>query len=177
MKWISLLMLYIAFVFLVVVSFWGCKKSVANPGIGDSYMRYKLNGVKKDYNGCSAQFLDPVNGIYGVGIAGASTNDPSNDFSITLFSKTAVSQGAAFGADLVTGTYFAQAILAYVEGTKGYGSATTFITPSAKVSVKITELGSTYVKGTFSGTLYSDNGVYTTVVYTVTEGEFNAKRN
>ena len=177
MKLISLLLRYAAFVFLAVCSFWGCKKSVANTGLGDSYMRFKLNGTKKDYGAASATFLAQTSGVYGVGIAGVNVNDPTNIFSITLYSKTAVSQGAGFTADYVTGTFFPQGTLAYVEGSKGYGSSTTFITPAAKVTVQITELSATYVKGTFSGTLYADNGNFTTVIYAVTEGEFNAKRN
>jgi hypothetical protein len=176
MKKNHFLMLYAALLLFFVCSFGGCKKSTPSAGLGDSYMRYKLNGTKKDYNGCSAVFLSAVNGIYGVGIAGASSNDPSNDFSITLFAKTALSQGQTFTAGLVTGTYYTQGGLAYVEGSKSYSSAGTIINPAAKVSVIITELSSTYVKGTFSGTLYSDASNYTTVAYTVTEGEFNAKR-
>ncbi|MES1223212.1 MAG: hypothetical protein ABUT20_47400 [Bacteroidota bacterium] len=176
MKKYHFLMLYTVLFSLLLITFAGCKKSAETAVAGDSYMRYKLNGTKKDYNFCSATFLSAVNGIYSTGIAGANSNDPSNDFSITLFSKTPLSQGATFTAALVPATYFTQGQLAYVQSSKGYTSAGTVINPAAKVSVIITELSSTYVKGTFSGTLYSDADNYTTVVYTVTEGEFNAKR-
>ncbi|HVU55611.1 MAG TPA: hypothetical protein VHD83_11175 [Puia sp.] len=156
-----------------------CKKSGGSGSTGgDYYMKFKLNGTQKSYSTVSA-VTSETGGYHTLALSGAAaTSAQSGEAMVILLnSTTAFTAGQTFSATMLRGIPAIQALLSYAESSqsgKGYTSSYPNITPGATATVTITAIDAAHVKGTFSCQLV-DESDYTTVKYTVTEGEFNSR--
>lgn len=137
------------------------------------YMKFKANGTQVNFTTSSALILKDTSGygFYEMGIAGV-TSSASDQFGLALYSYSAPSTGLSFTGGIIPTPNQPAAFLTY--GI--YSTQTTYTSlPSTnnEVSVVFTEVTDNYIKGTFSGNLYSD---LTTLKYKITDGEFYAYR-
>lgn len=156
-----------------------CSKSKDNnnntPGSG-YYLRFKLNGVQKDYPMSTIEVDDVIAGVYGSTISGADPSNLTTIFNIMLLDNTALHTGT-YNQAVIPGTYHTRGQLNYIDNGNSYSSISLVLNPAATATINITEISATAVKGTFSGTLYDATGPYTAVTHTITEGVFYSKRN
>jgi hypothetical protein len=167
-------------VILLAVStlfFASCKKDSSNNNGSDYYIRAKLNGEQKEFKVNVAAVKGALaSNVYTLVINGNSSNE---QFNIALWSdKDDFQAGKTFSIDApAVGSYNT---LAYVtpigSADPSYMWVTTYawdVVPET-MTVTITEATSTYIKGTFSGTIYQD--IETSVnSKAITEGSFSAK--
>jgi len=156
-----------------------CKKS-GGPGSSDStyYMKFKLDGTQKKYT-TVAGVMSEANGYHTLVLSGAAATSAQGGeaMNILLNSDDAFTAGETFSAEMLAGTPAIQALLSYADNSlsgKGYTSSYPNLTPEATAQVTISSISATQVKGTFSCKLV-DESDFTTVKYTVTEGEFNIR--
>lgn len=174
-----------------------CKKSggTANTGNGNSggyYMRFDLNGKAVDYESDPNATLSFLSGLalYNGALSAYSNiyNGAKDAVVITLFSTTAISAGVGYNDPLKAlagnGDPEPQAEVFWFDSTGvSWITAGAFSDANGNVSlpgvvanakVTITDLTSTYVKGTFSGTVYRPDFAVSNVI---SDGEFYLKRN
>jgi hypothetical protein len=186
-------LLYLAAV--LSIFFFNCKKSSSGPGNGSGsgyYMRCKLNGASVEYNSqafagishlTSDNLYTCVMGAYKDVNAGA-----KNAFTITIFSANPIAAGVGYNDPLKaqggSGNTIPQTTIFWYDATgAGYLTAgalsdNTGSTPIsgvvANAQLTITELTSTYLKGTFSGTAYRSDFASSEAI---TDGEFYLRRS
>lgn len=188
MKRINLLFL------VILVAFSGCKKgeSPANEETGEFYIRFKVDGVQKNYtaqilNNRVSFFLLPEYNFYIASIIGlnnlqdAQVAPVKNFISISVRSKDQIKPNIDYqlnNAVPYSGINFSGIELVYHdEHGEGFGALllqsnypSLFIGDEAQVH--FSEITSTYAKGTFSAMAYSTN--FRTEI-AITDGEFYLK--
>lgn len=185
---------------VVVVSTPGCKKSGGGSGgSGGSnsngngyYMKFKLNGVQTEFDSqpfAGISYSSQEN-IYTCVIAAYKDVNAGlkNTVAITLFSNSAIATGVNYNdpakAKEANGDIMPQNTIFYYDSTaNGYLTLGEFADANgniplpgvvANAQLVITEMTSTSIKGTFSGTVYKSSTLNT--YYTITDGEFYLKR-
>ncbi len=156
-----------------------CKKS--SPGSASNspyYIKFKLNGVQKNYSTVAAASTKG-SGYYLLVMDGATATNANNGEAliIELASPTTFAANTTFMPAFINGgAAVIGALLTYSDNTQsaGYTSSYPNLTTNPKASVTITDLSTTTIKGTFTATLVS-GADYTTVKYQVTDGEFYMK--
>lgn len=157
----------------------GCKKS--SPGSTSSspyYIKFKLNGVQKNYSTVAAA-ATKGSGYYLLVMEGVTATNANNGEAliIQLASPTDFAANTTFKPAFInSGAAVIGALLTYSDNTQsaGYTSSYPNLTNNPDASVTITALSTTTIKGTFTATLVSGTD-YTTVKYHVTDGEFYMK--
>lgn len=175
-----------------------CKKSNAdnsgNNQNSEYYLRFKANGVKKEYTSQPAAIFTKVtsDGVYG-GLFDAYkdyTAGVQDVVSIIIFSSNPVVANISYHDPLKTiktdQTAVPQILLTYTDEHKNTFQSmgpigdengnTIFAGVVADAQVTITELTSTYIKGTFSGSTYLSTDISLQQKQAITEGEFYLKR-
>ena len=176
MKTLSLLCIALA---AIALTFSSCKKSSNNPTpdkTASSSMKFTVNGTAISFNNCGETSLSV------------------NDVTQTLFLGVNVTNGTPSGASLELNiqhdpatfkagqTYQVASSPGQADGATFYYSTNStdeFTSQPANPqgSITITEVTSTTISGTFSGKLFAYNDYAgATVVYTITNGSFTAKR-
>ncbi|MFT3908772.1 MAG: hypothetical protein QM737_05060 [Ferruginibacter sp.] len=187
-KIISVKSMYLAVLFVSAIIFDGCKKDHDNgssDAAGNYYVRFKVDGMNIEYNQGTEGKINTVDGngryicqVIGLkqqfvadkgtmGFVMTSTNpvNTSNTYvnygsSSANIEKAILLQAARFDDN---GTFFA---------SWGDDYATFGILSDTKVN--FTEINSTYIKGTFSATIYKEiDG--NSEKHTITDGEFRVK--
>ncbi|MBS1742374.1 MAG: hypothetical protein JST81_05005 [Bacteroidetes bacterium] len=158
----------------LVISVSSCKKVVPSNVTGSVYyMKYKVDGVQKEYSISGGKTIDTlISGVaYGATVAG-SPNDGSESMGLLLYSTTVISNPQTFDDDNIPGYVLPEGSLDYVTNSGGLSYSSMELT-SPNVEIKITEITSAYIKGTFKGKLKEIDG---SNVVNVTDGEFYAVR-
>lgn len=183
-----------AAIILLSLVFSSCKKSSSSGDPNSSsgyYMRFKLNGAQVEYTSQAFAGLSQVKGdsIYtAVLVAYKDVNaGTKNAVTITVFTKGPLATGIGYNDPLKTrkanGDLLPQTVIFWYDSTAtGYLTAGTLSDASGNVplpgvvanaKLTITDLTSTYVKGTFSGTVYRSDFAKSA---SITDGEFNLRR-
>ena len=157
---------YLSVVCLILFAIASCSKKNDDAAGGTYYMHFKANGVQKEFTtGVQAARAD-TEGLYDCILSGFSA---TANFSIILFDHAPISANFNYTEAILPGTASPYAFIVYQDETN-----TTFISSgqqsNAKASATITELGSNYVKGVFSGVLFSGQ-----TQMNITDGEFYLK--
>lgn len=156
-----------------------CKKSGGSGSAGgDYYMKFKLNSTQKSYSTVSG-VTTAANGYHTLVLSGAAaTSSQGGEAMVILLNSSAdFTAGQTFSATMLQGSPAIQALLSYAENSqsgKGYTSSYPNLTPGATAMVTLSAIDAAHVKGTFSCQLV-DESDYSTVKYTVTDGEFNVR--
>lgn len=173
-----------------------CKKSggsgSSSGNSGGYYLKFNLNGNAIDYTSVPAANLPAVNsdGLYSAVLVAYQNidNGAKNAVTITIFSSTAIAANVAYAdpqkATETNGSQVPEATVFWDDST-GTGYLTAGLLSDANGNVPIagvvadakvmfTELTSTYVKGSFSGTIYNSGNF--SEYNSVTDGEFYLKR-
>jgi hypothetical protein len=181
---------------LVALTLSHCKKSGGpNSGGGNNsgyYMKFNLNGKAVEYDSEPIAELNKVNsdGLYSaVLLAYQNVNaGTKNEVTITVFSSTAIAANVAYDdpqkATETNGSQVPEATIFWEDSTgTGYLSAGEFSDANgnmiisglvANCKLTITELTSSDLKGTFSGTVYNSGNLSVSDV--ITDGEFYLRR-
>jgi hypothetical protein len=173
-----------------------CKKSGGvNGGSGNGsgyYMKFNLNGKAVAYTSEPIAELNKINsdGLYSaVLLAYQDVNaGTKNEVTITVFSSTAIAANVAYDdpqkATETNGSQVPESTVFWEDSTgTGYLTAGEFSDANgnmligglvANARLTITELTSSYLKGTFSGTVYNSGDLST--YDAITDGQFYLKR-
>lgn len=188
-----------AAVFLVLAVVPGCKKSGGSGGgngagsNGSYYMKFKLNGVPVEYDSqpfAGFSYSKP-DSLYTCVIAAYKDINAGlkNAVTITLFSNTAIAAGSYNDPTKATragnGEIVARNTIFYYDSTAtGFLTMGMFVDKNgniglpgvvANAELTISEITSSYIKGTFSGTVYKSSTL--TQTYSISDGEFYLKRS
>ncbi len=188
-----------AAILLCSFAFIGCTKSNDNPssGAGAYYINFKADGVQKQYSSDAEMAItyDADQKIYVCLMGAYKQFDPNmqdssqESLSLLLFNNSTIVSGTTFqDPNKITqadGTQIGQLQITYYDDQKqGYATLGLFTDSTgafpgfpnviADGKVTISELTSSYAKGTFSGTTYWDKDLKTTHV--ITDGQFYVKR-
>jgi hypothetical protein len=182
---------------LVAIALVQCKKNGGSPTgnnatSGTYYMRFTLNGTAVNYTSdpnASLSFLSAL-GLYNGALATYSNIyiGAKDAVIITLFSTKSIAAGIAYNDPLkaqeTSGALMPQAEIFWYDSTGvSWITAGTFSDANGNVSlpgvvadakVTVTDLTTTTVKGTFSGTVYRPDFARYEVI---SNGEFFLKRN
>ena len=161
------------------ILFYSCKKSSTPAPVASvsaSSMSLIYNNTKLSFNNCFEGTASVNNApeiiIIGNNITGSKVSDNSFEVDITADAAT-LKPGAVFQAASSFGQLNVMALFFFPDTTNTY----TTQPASPAGTVTITDVSSTYIKGTFSGKLFaSDDFSATKLLYTVTNGTFVAKR-
>jgi len=181
---------------LVLLSFGQCKKnnSSANAtGNGNGYyLRFKLNGAAVDYE---SQAFISISLLSSSGLntaVAAAYKDVyaglKNAVTITVFSNNPIAANTGYNDPHKSyeknGAWISQSVITWYDSTgTAYLTAGLLADSTGHVSLNgvvadskftITELTTTYAKGTFSGTIYRSDFQRSAVI---SEGQFYLKRN
>ena len=189
---------FICFLSIIAIGLFlsSCKKeSVSNNNADDhNYISFKSDGVEKEYASNSFATFSPADtsGIY-MGFMGAYQNTVGSDqpqISLLLMSEAEYTAGQVFQDPLKTVTHGGvkepQVIITYLEfvdpngfqslglfselvGQPGYLEHTV-----ADAKATITEITASYVKGTFSATVFKSDDP--SLKRVITDGKFYLKR-
>ncbi len=174
MKTLSKIILAVS-LFFTMPALTSCKKAAVGNATNASpyYMKFKLDGVQKNYVIAGGQIIDTLiaGAAYGATIAG-SPEDGSESMGLLIYSTTQITSGMTFNDDNVPGLILPKGNLNYVgdSGNSSYGS---LAITNPGVQITLTELTSTYMKATFSGKMQDVSG---SAILTVTDGELYAVR-
>jgi len=180
---------------LMVLTLPSCKKSSSSgPSSGSGYyMKFKLNGVQVEYDSqpIAALSYSSQDSIYTCVIAAYKDVNAGleNAIAITVLSNSAIVAGAKYDdpakAREVNGEVAPQNTTFYYDSTaNAWLTMGNLVDANGNVSLPgivanaqltITELTSSYMKGTFSGTVYKSSTL--SQYYSITEGEFYLKRS
>ncbi len=175
--------LFFAISLIAIIS---CKKNSGTPAPGTGYLRFTVDGVKVETFPTPAVSLNAISGIYDLGVSGFKDKDFNNEsIIISLGSKTKIDHATSFSSTqlLSSGStvhYPALHILYYdkanAEYTSLFGDNTWTNIPALTATATdavlvITEITASNVKGTFSGTVYSQISI--SKKYKITDGEFS----
>ncbi len=157
-------------IFLLLSTILSCGKDNTAP---ESYMKYRVDGAEQEFDTCyvtiMGQFPNSNPPFYYCSIAGGrygnhgiimtfyNNNDiTAKQYTQSVFERTGLPEGALGG-------YKDQNENLYISWQNGW--------PYYPVKIDITEIASTYIKGTFSGTMRMVSG---TKEVSITEGKFLA---
>ncbi|MDB5090417.1 MAG: hypothetical protein JWR09_4411 [Mucilaginibacter sp.] len=166
--------LFVAILFIAVI-FNSCKKSDSNSPTGTS-MKFTSNGTAISFNSCVAVSATVGNTsevlITGINITNAKPGVSSFEVELTHDVNT-LKAGQTYPA----ASSFSQLDAATLFYFTTESDVFTTQPGNAQGTVSITEVTSANIKGTFSGKLFAeDDFTGTTVLYTITNGSFTAKR-
>ncbi|MDO4729140.1 MAG: hypothetical protein Q4B43_09090 [Bacteroidota bacterium] len=169
-----------SFLSIILVLFVGvlvasCSGGGSEPSTSNTYFRFKLNGVEKNYNNATAdyRFVQSRNkhsSIYVTGreLVGVSSNNPT--LSIQLDAALLDSDDNWVGMDLVAGIYSAQYNTQYILGCNHYVTGLdNYTIDDENFVLNVQYIDKHRAKGTFSGVLKDHNDQ----VMTITNGEFD----
>ncbi|MCO5241035.1 MAG: hypothetical protein M9904_13375 [Chitinophagaceae bacterium] len=172
---------------VITMTLYACKKDGGTErGNGSGfYMKFKLNDVQFEYKGTvEGTFSKPTSTQYGTSAAGLKEAFVANKNNMTLLLATTgeVQKGTSYTSYTSSSSGMQKAKLAQLvfidENGKNYFSWMEEMAPAlpsgteTNAVIKITEAGSGYFKGNFSGVLYSEDY---TVKLVVKDGEFYAR--
>jgi hypothetical protein len=185
-----------AAVLLIACAVPSCKKSSGsgsnnNGGNGSYYMKFKLNGVQVEYDSQPVALIsfNSANNLYTAALLAYKDVNAGlvNAVTMTVMSNTAFAAGASYNDPAkatVNGSMTPETtILYYDAGANGYITLGALADASGNVplpgvvanaKLTITELTATYLKGTFSGTVYKSSDLQQ--VIQITEGQLYLKR-
>ena len=146
---------FILFAAFLSLGFISCKKSSSNTDIAIGTISVSIDGVATTFNYLAKADVPSVTGGYGVRIQGYK-KDPSLSATSLTFSvvrPTAITTGTyvenAGSNPFVEMSYFYDLVLGTGTTSVAYGSTT------SPVTITITDINTSSVKGTFSGELLS----------------------
>jgi hypothetical protein len=181
---------FISISWIAVLAFFlmSCSKDDDDTGTmaGDYYFRFKLNGQQMDYtdpkigHNLSGSFnLVDSEGIYTTSAVAMKTYPTinKNTLSIVLAHPAEFQTGIDYTNFDASGNVVTQVfVLGYYDANSVFYHAEVYSISlfggETDAKVRFSELTSTNMKGTFSGTLYDQSGSVK-----VTQGEFNVPRN
>jgi hypothetical protein len=150
----------------------------------DYYLKFKFDGVDKT-------MINPHGGINisgavpGAAIYGSFAGDTAKESSILILDSLPISTGKTYQCILVLAdgkNAVPQALFNYYDehNTSYYATYTGYITgpdPELAINVRLSEITSGHLKGSFDATVkkYYDKPPY--VLHQLTDGEFNLKRD
>ena len=158
-----------------------CKKEIPEPsapGTSSFYMRFKANGIQKEFTATTAFFF----GSSQCALNGGTNDSTGNAFTIDLYSgNTPIQVNATYNETETVpapGSYTPSAYFGYAINSPSIYNYSSWIANTTEhsvyqCSVKILELDALHVKGTFSGKVRSQQG---SNFITISNGEFNVKR-
>jgi hypothetical protein len=140
----------IVFAFLCFILFCGCKKdSVDNIKIGT--IKVEINGTDYTFSVRSKATRLSVTGGFGVEIQGDYKTNSTTNLSFSVVRPSAITVGTYVenggGNPLVRMIHCTEVLIPCLTRASNYGS------PTNPVSITITDITSSYVKGTFKGEL------------------------
>ena len=179
---------FISWFAILAIFFQGCSKDDDDSGTvaGDYYFRFKLDGQQMDYtdpkigHNLSGSFnLVDSKGIYTTSAVAMKTYPTINKNTLTIV----LAHPAEFQTDIdytnfdASGNVVTQVfVLGYYDANSVFYHAEIYSIPlfggETDAKVRFSEITSTNMRGTFSGTLYHQSGSVK-----VTQGEFNVPRN
>ena len=180
---------------LVTLILSDCKKSGGSSGSGNGsgyYLKFNLNGKAVEYDSEPIAELNKINsyGLYSAVLLAYQnvSAGTKNEMTITVFSSTAIAANTPYEdpqkATETNGSQVPEATLFWSDSTgTGYISAGEFADANGNILISgmvanakltITELTSSDLKGTFSGTVYNSGNLAVSDV--ITNGEFYLKR-
>ncbi len=141
-----------------------------------SSMKFSYNDTAVTLNSCTALSLSANNvshvNISGINVSGGKNGNQNMIIDI-ITSIDSLKAGQTFKAATDFGQTGVEDLL-YTVDTTNYVSQPA----AAQGTVVITSVSSTYIKGTFTGTLYGELDFSATqLIYTITNGSFVAKRD
>jgi hypothetical protein len=145
----------IVFAFLFIILLLGCKKdSVDNIKIGT--IKVEVDGTDYTFSVRSKATRLPVTGGFGIEIQGDYKTNSSTNLSFTIVRPSAITPGTYIenggGNPLVRMIHCTEVFIPCLTRANNYGS---FANP---VTITITDITSSYVKGTFKGELQISGG-------------------
>lgn len=182
----------VRFLYLILLSIavigYSCKKSENDSTGGDRgyYMKFTLGDTRMEFTGnVEGTYSKPTSRQYNTSIAGikvafvadknnmtillATDDETQKGISYTSFASTSSGQQKAKLANLVYFDESGEAYFSWMEELiPTLPSGTT-----SKTIIKITDAGSDYIKGNFSGELYNENFTRKLIVK---DGEFYSRR-
>jgi hypothetical protein len=149
----------------------GCKKDAV--GSERSYMRFKADGVLKDFADCNVVFMGELASVTPtVYYCHITCGVPESYSALSVYTINPITSNNTYTQAINTVTRLPIATL----GTYKDNTGDLYISyqagwPYYDVSITLTEVSAKYVKGKFSGKIRKING---TAVLEITEGEFKA---
>jgi len=139
---------------IISLLFFSCKKdSVDNIPIGT--IKVDLGGIANTFSIQAKATRISVTGGNGIQVQGNYRTGSTTNLNFSIVSPGAISTGLytenAAGNPLVTMTHCTEVLFPCVIQTKNYGSS------SNPVSITITEINSSFIKGTFKGDLQGNS--------------------
>jgi hypothetical protein len=175
----------LTFVFLIGLLASCSKDKVNNPGGGENpggenpppppaaYVKMKMDGAALNYTGSVKAFRSEDDGTHMLQIQGIKGGGSTDEIDLVIYSASQATAG-----DYTEGEHDSYFILGvYAPQNRAddmgiyYGGIQ--LDDAAPFKINITEMTSTYVKGTFSGKFYDGEGEGTNKKV-ITEGEFKA---
>ena len=136
---------------LVLIAFllFSCKKDATDIPIGT--IKVDLGGSATTFSVQAKATRLPVTGGYGIQVQGNYRTNSTTNLSFSIASPTQISTGVyaenTTGNPLITMKHYTEVLFPCVVQANTYGSTTN------PVSITITEINSSFVKGTFKGEL------------------------
>jgi hypothetical protein len=175
---------------LILISISSCKKNSDSGGgnpLTDFYLRFKNNGVQNEYKAHAEGNFNRASGANYNSIVGATkvqfeATKSNMVVAVTTVGKAALNKTYTNYTTATAGLEKAKLLqLAFYDETgkffMSWGDEYLSLMPAGSVAdarLTITESTSAYIKGTFSGTLFTSG--YTSKI-TITDGEFYLKAN
>ena len=160
----------------ITTLFVSCKKEDSNEPSGDYYFKAKYDGTEKSFS--TVSFATKNN--YGIGFSLAITgSNATENNTVSLWSENDdFTAGKVYGIEALGGSTYNNYGYASDAGNTDpstvWGSTYVHDAVPEKFECKLTEVTSTYVKGTFSADIYkNESGTPQKIV--VTDGEFYVK--
>lgn len=180
----------------------GCKKDDGPAGPkGEYYIKFKANGGDRLIDDAVMQGIDIVDStsltiggkkVYTYSLGAA--NSSLESLIIGFYSETRLTAPRTFNEAVVFKNTYTEAILTYAPDAQSLTSGQVYVSIGTVApipglfpeyaslprdfTVSISEYNDTYVRGTFSGSVYQENGqgdLDTTKKISITEGEFKLK--
>ncbi len=154
---------------MMVLLLFSCKKDATDIPIGT--IKVDIGGSTSTFSVQAKATRLPVTGGYGIHIQGNYRTNSTTNLSFSIVSPAQISTGIytenTVGNPLVTMTHCVEVLFPCVLQSNAYGSITN------PVSITITEINSSFVKGTFKGGLLSAGSAGgTPVTEALTNGVF-----
>lgn len=171
MKTLKLILLFVYIITLTACSS-NNNDDDGNTPNSEYYISFEVNDKKVEYTTVISAYKydDLANGLYGVGVSGADSN---NALLIYLYDTAQISTGNYTG-EIIPNKYISKAIVSYGTQTEGFTSAAPNISSVAYANVSVTEINETYIAGVFNAALVS-NSDYSTITHTIKNGKFKIK--
>lgn len=158
---------------LVTIILISCKKEMAETNSPGYYFKAKFNGVEKNFSIYPTATKNGSAEVFTLAIGGSLGNESN---AISLWSKDeSFTTGQVFGIEALDGeannSYGYSSDQASHDPTTNWGSVCVFGNVTEKFECKLTEVTSSFVKGTFSADIYK-NQPGSLHKIEVTDGEF-----